>query len=113
MDYQERWMQARIAHYRAITPHPGTTCYWCGALATWIEIGEHCQPTPGTEWCYCSECGRRLRGEVSPWSRLALDDWLQTPYMTSYLDKRRNEQASRRIKLGLIGRRKVVAGALY
>jgi hypothetical protein len=81
MNYEQRFFTERLAHHKATMTHPGTTCYRCGALAEWRQIAEDGRQTPGTEWCYCSGCGIRLHGEVSPWNDAAGDDWSKTPYM--------------------------------
>jgi hypothetical protein len=109
MSTMNDWMRARLAHYRAITPHPGTTCWYCHGLAEWREINERGAATPGTEWCYCSSCGQRLRGEVSPWADKAGADWKATPYMQRQIAGWRNQRAHKRIKFDYsLGRRRVL-----
>jgi hypothetical protein len=104
------WMHERLEHYRAVTPHPGTTCWYCGGLAEWREVNESGRPTPGTEWCFCSACGQRLRGEVSPWSEKASSDWKATPHMQRMRIKWRSQAARKRVKFGCsLGRRHVLA----
>lgn len=104
---QNGWFHLRLAHHRASTPHPGTQSRCCHALYAWREIDERGNPSPGNEYCYCSGCGRRLRGELSPWYELARADWMDTNYMQRQQIKWRNTRAHKRIKLGLIGSRKV------
>lgn len=98
MNADDRWMQQRLEHYRKITPHPGTACHYCRSLATWREIDERGNPTPGTEWCYCSGCGRRLHGNVSPWREKAFEDWMATSFMCRNKRKWRAHNAYTRMR---------------
>lgn len=101
----EAWQSARLAHYRAITPHPGTTCRHHGGLVEWREINESGRPTPGTEWAYCPT-GHRMRGEVSPWADKAHADWRNTGYMKRQTAKWNNARTANRIKFSCdLGRR--------
>lgn len=107
---KDLWFSGRLALHRASTPHPGTTCWRCGALAQWRETDERGRPTPGYEWCFCSGCGRRLPGQVSPWSAKAKQDWDNTRYMRRHRRQRDRDHAHRRVKFDCLGRRTALAG---
>lgn len=105
MDKMSRFFTARLAHYRAITEHPGTTCRHHGGLVEWRQIDENGRPTPGTEWAYCPT-GHRMHGEVSPWSAKATEDWRNTRYMKRQAIRWSNDRTRLRIKFSCdLGRR--------
>lgn len=107
----DAYIQQQWATHRAVMTHtPATTRTECGGRhgGDWDRF-EWRGETERDEKAYCTCCGRRALGQISPWKDAAIDDWYATPYMRrqfarSRTASRRLELAYRRLAVRSLGR---------